>query len=192
MENDETFDQKLAKVQGNIRHVNVANEFDKKANGLLYFWNKAERLNRGALVISQSDQMLNDIFALLSGLSLELLLKGVLLGLEIKYPTNHKLVQLCQLSGIPISEDERIILQALTEHVIWASKYPAPKHAKSLLSSSEIFSKQRQRSGNLSDLDIPERSISPENYGRIWLRFAAYFICVQGNTFESASNSSGE
>ena len=192
MESDETFDQKLAKVQGKIRHVNVANEFDKKTNGLLYFWNKAERLNRGALVISQSDQMLNDIFALLSGLSLELLLKGVLLGLEIKYPTNHKLVQLCQLSGIPISEDERIILQALAEHVIWASKYPAPKDANSLLSASEIFSMQRQRSGNVSDLDIPERSISPENYGRIWSRFATYFLCVQGNTFESASNSSGE
>lgn len=75
-------------------------------------------------------------FLLLSGLSLENLLKGVLIAIEPprqegrldwEIPRGgHDLPTLCERAGIAISTDELRMLNALTEAVLWAGRYPVP------------------------------------------------------------------
>ena len=132
--------------------------------------------------------MLDRIFAMLAGLSIEILLKGILLGLQEKFPYNHKLFDLCTCAGIEVCNDDKIILQSLTEHVEWASKYPAPQDESKWLFASSVFDSQRRQSGNLAQYYIQEREISLDNYLRLWELLAGYFWRVRNTISESAED----
>jgi hypothetical protein len=117
-----------------------------------------------------------DVFALLAGLSIEVLLKGIHRALdnEIGFPT-HRLHELCRHAGIKVSDDDRIILEALSEHVAWASRYPTPKKPEHMFSAKKVFDKQHRQSGNIFNYYISEREISWENYIRLWEFFAIHY-----------------
>ena len=123
---------------------------------------------------------------MLAGLSIELLLKGILRGLTEAFPPHHRLAELVDAAGICIDDDGRIVLQALTEYVYWAAKYPAPRDESELAQAEAIFAQQRRETGNFTTRDIREREVSRENYVRLWSLFAGCFFQVQGSTFESA------
>ena len=182
----ETFDRQLDKVKGKIRRINAGDLFERKHNGLLNYWNRAEDLHKAALVIHDSDQMLFRVFPMLIGLSIELLLKGILLGLQEKFPLHHKLLDLSNCAGIEILDDDNILLNSLTQHVYWASKYPAPKDKTEWNDAWKIFDRQRRPSGNLAQLDIQARSINRDNYLRLWELFSGFYWKVHEAVLESA------
>jgi hypothetical protein len=79
---------------------------------------------------------------LLRGLAIENLLKGLLVARDpsqvrraIRWNVSrggHDLVQLSRLAGLDIDEDEQRVLDALTEAVIWAGRYPVPRNHEGL------------------------------------------------------------
>jgi hypothetical protein len=153
------FDKQLALVQGKIHHVNMADDFVRYRDGFLYYWNKAEELHLGAQILYEAHDhpCPRDVFGLLAGLSIEVLLKGIHRALDnqIRFPT-HRLHDLCREAGISIGNDDHIILHALSEHVAWASRYPTPNKPEHWLNAMNIFDKQRRKSGNIMNMYILE------------------------------------
>lgn len=93
------------------------------------------------------DQSLRDRMALeavafmLAGMSLECLLKAVIVGevpesnQKIELPRTlktHNLLSLAKDAGIAVSDDEEHCLRILTDHVVWAGRYPAPTSVEKL------------------------------------------------------------
>ncbi len=76
-------------------------------------------------------------------------------------------------------------MEALTEHVYWASRYTTPKNAEDMQKAAAIFDKQRRTSGKLSDLFIKERDIW-EDYSRLWELFSTYYHKAREARIESA------
>ena len=169
-----SFDELLESVKGKIHAVNVADDFEHKRDGLLYYWNCAEPLFHSAKIIWNARGS-SDVAAMLVGMSMELLLKGIHVAFDKTIPKTHYLHKLCNELGISVNQNDTIILQALSEKVIWASRYPTPNNAEQLFRATEIFDKQRRRSGNLANLDIERRALSRRNCERLWNTFADYY-----------------
>jgi hypothetical protein len=169
-----SFDDHLAVVRGKIHRVSMASDFERFRDGLLYYWNRAEALKNGADIISKANGP-PAAFALLAGLSIEVVLKGIHRAFDMTIPQHHRLIDLCASVGIKIDADDKIGLKALSEHVYWASRYPVPRSEKDLIAAQESFDQQRRKSGNASNYYIKEREISYENYARLWGMFADFY-----------------
>jgi hypothetical protein len=70
------FDEQLSLVESKINHVDMAYEFTRYRGGLLYYLQRAEKLHEGAQIIHEAHGP-RDVFALLAGLSIEVVLKGI-------------------------------------------------------------------------------------------------------------------
>jgi HEPN domain-containing protein len=179
------FEEQLALVHGKINYVNMADDFARYRDGLLYYWNRAEELHLGAQIIHDAHGP-HDVFVMLAGLSLEVLLKGIHRALDNEIRPTHRLDDLCRKAGISVSSDDQIILAALSEHVTWASRYPVPNKPEHLWSARKTFDKQLRRPGNIRDYYISEREISWANYERLWEFFAGYYHRAREARPESA------
>lgn len=62
-----------------------------------------------------------------AGFSIELLLKAVAIAKGKPFETNHRLIDLCKLNGIKITQDQELTLELLSEHIVWSGRYPVPK-----------------------------------------------------------------
>lgn len=140
-----SFDEHLNLVKRKIHVVNVSDDFERKRNGLLYYWNCAERLFESAKIIWDAHGS-SDIAAMLSGMSMEVLLKGIHVAFDKKFKKSHRLHELCTEIGISVSANDAIILRTLTEMICWSARYPAPSDGEKLFQSTAIFDKKR-RSG---------------------------------------------
>lgn len=180
-----SFDDQLSLVRGKIHRVNMASDFERFRDGLLYYWNRAEELNNGAEILSKANGP-PAVFALLAGLSIEVVLKGIHRAFDMKIPQHHRLTDLCANVGIAIGADDQIVLKALSEHVYWASRYPVPTSEKDLIAAQEIFDQQRRKSGKLSEYYIKEREISSANYARLWTTLSNFYHRAREARIESA------
>src|SRR5262252_6249718 len=93
-----SFDERLS-VRDKVRHVNLADDYERFRDGLLHHWTRAEALHAGAEIIQQANGH-SEIFALLAGLSIEVLLKGIHRALDRNVPQHHRLHDLCGSVGI--------------------------------------------------------------------------------------------
>ena len=128
----EPFEQQLTKVAGTIHRVYMdrSQHQHRMENGLLYYWNKADSLHRSAELVT-GDFELQEVFSMLTGMSLEVLLKGIARALNNPAPKTHSLRKLIDHVGIAFSRDEGIILDAMSEHIYWAGRYTAPRKSGS-------------------------------------------------------------
>lgn len=203
-----TTDDSASEVRKTVRRIKANSRFDLHKESFLPYWNKAESLRSGAVVIwhayngtdtSISPQSLGfgegfsfhvslpPIFYFLTGLSIEVLLKAICRA-HNKPPNDiHRLVDLSESAGIPLGDNDKIILRALTEYVYWAGRYPTPKNQKEWDCAHSIFDRQHKCSGKLSEYAIKERSIDLENYDRIWGILSECFWGKYENTVESIS-----
>jgi hypothetical protein len=88
-----------------------------------------------------SDSMLWEEYYLLAGYALECLFKGLLLernagqttanGTMAKQYTSHNLLEYAEQCGLPVTDEDKLILNLLT-HYIKNGKYPVPKKVKDL------------------------------------------------------------
>jgi HEPN domain-containing protein len=112
------------------------------------------------------------MFVFDAALSLELILKAILVAKGKAIPQIHTLRELCTKSEVDIDEDQKCTLDLLTESIVWAGRYPAPKLEEQWDNYHDnIFEKHivRQQSGNThSTLANPKRFPSLENYTKIW------------------------
>lgn len=175
----EPFERQLANVTGKVRRINMWNEFDRYHDGLLYYWNKAEKLRDGAKILWASGGLQEDIALMLAGLSVELVLKGMILGLQDAFPYCHKLDCLIATAGISVSDRDHQTSRLLTEYTVWAARYPTPRCA------TQWFLGE---TGGWPLSLAPERHDTnrQDDYESLWSALAPYFWRVNDGTFESA------
>ena len=188
---NETFEEKLEKVKGTIHRVVMNDPFQRYSGGLLYWSNKAGRLHDASLLL-EGDPFDShfESFALLAGFSLELLIKGTLIGLGEKLPHTHNIVKLSDKAGLEVSSDDRKILKAFTVYTTWYSRYPAAKNAAEMEQGMEVIEGQFPRSGRLDEIASKARTsivaVNATNYERLYKFYLDRFFEVQSSVFESA------
>jgi HEPN domain-containing protein len=179
-----SFDEQLEAVRATLHVVNASDDFERRHNSLLYYWNCAEPLFHSAKIIWNAHGP-SSVATMLIGMSMELLLKGIHVAFDKTCQRTHDLHKLCSAVGIPVDENDDIMLQALSEHIYWASRYPAPNNAVRLFRATELFDKQRRRSGKLAHRDIAERTLSRENCERLWNVIAGHYHKAREARLES-------
>jgi hypothetical protein len=178
-----SFDEQLTEVSGKVRHINMWNQFDRFHDGLLYYWNNAEKLNKSATVLWAAAQ--DDVALMLAGHSIELLLKGTILGLQEVFPHCHRLECLISTAGISISDTEHVTSQLLTEYIVWAARYPTPRKAEDWF---------LEETGGWPLSLAPKRYNATywTDYENLWNTLTPYFWQVKDATYESADLSENE
>jgi hypothetical protein len=194
----ETFKDHLDRVRGTIRRINIHDDFARRRDISMYYWNHASDLNAGALVVwnayagkegAPTPQSLGlgqgfsfmaslgPVFALLAGLSLELSLKATTKIVDRPLKATHRLNELRGNIGISVSADQRVILDILTDHIYWRSRYPVPRKEADWLKSMELFNKawKRPKKGSLFSAPNEKRVINLENYEALWKKFATAY-----------------
>jgi hypothetical protein len=85
------------------------------------------------------DPSLTACSLMLGGFVIENLLKGIIAKKNLVPLVNgipkfkhHTLIQLATDAGVAISPDEEILLQRLTEFILWKGRYPAPQKPEAL------------------------------------------------------------
>jgi hypothetical protein len=146
---------------------------------LLYYHNNAEKLRNAANTIWDKQWLGNEIGLMLAGLSIELLLKGIILGLQDVFPYCHRLDCLIATAGISVSDRDHQTSRLLTEYIVWAARYPTPRDAEDwFLEETGGWPLSRAPEG----IGIDNRG----DYENLWSTLAPYFWRVQKGTFESA------
>ncbi|NRQ17683.1 hypothetical protein [Ensifer sesbaniae] len=186
-----TFDQKLSAVTGTSRRIAIDDPHGRYSGGLLYYLAKSKSMRGSALALGGEPFGEHfDAFALLAGFSLEVLIKGTLLGLGEKVPLTHNLLKLVDQAGLTISSDDRAVLRALTIYTIWRSRYPAAKGKNEMIEDTEVLDSQYLHSGSLesivSSACTSPRAVNTASYERLYDFFVQRFFDVQSRVFESA------
>ena len=101
------------------------------------------------------------VFPLLCGLSIETLLKGIIVLSGGKVEFTHNLVELAENTAFELDEALKKNLRFLSENVIWDGKYPTPKREDHLRTYW---------------LEHSNNGWSWDEYRKIWDRFANEFM----------------
>lgn len=89
------FDKQLAIVAGTIHKVFLDDELHRRENGLLYYFNKAEELGRSAELLMAGSGA-REVYVMLCGMAIEVLIKGTACALSNPAPMSHKLTYLAK------------------------------------------------------------------------------------------------
>ena len=117
------FEVQLAKVAGTIHRVYMDDHQHRMQNGLLYYWNKGESLY-SATKLLMSNGGPRPVAAMLAGMALEVLLKGIAVALDNPAKNVHRLTELLSMSESTL-ERTRDNIDDMTEHIYWAGRYTA-------------------------------------------------------------------
>lgn len=91
----------------------------------------AEEFHRAALALSAENRDgVTPPYFFVAGMSLELLLKAILVKRGDVPKVTHNLTKLCGDCGIKVSEEHGRALTLLTEMIIWSGRYPVPNTSK--------------------------------------------------------------
>jgi hypothetical protein len=160
-----SFEDQLAAVKGKIRHIHMWNDYDRDHDALLYYWNNAEKLRDSANLVWGRQRLGNEISLMLAGLSIEVLLKGIILVLQDVFPHCHRLDCLIATAGISVSDRDHQTSRLLTEYIVWAARYGGWPLSRA----------PGERGTNRRG-----------DYENLWSILRPYFWRVEKGTFESA------
>ena len=106
-----------------------------------------------------------------AALSIEIMLKAIIVKQKKKLKMTHKLTELYSYVGIDLTMDQKYLVEYLTEAIIWF-KYPVPKREEEWNRFyDEVFEALiiRYRNGNtFSTVANMERWPSLDNYLKLW------------------------
>jgi hypothetical protein len=69
-------EDQLAAVKGKIRRINMWNDYDRYHDGLLYYWDNAEKLKDSANIVWKNQRLGNAIASMLADCRLRYCSKG--------------------------------------------------------------------------------------------------------------------
>jgi HEPN domain-containing protein len=163
-------------------------------NDLSNYWvNRAVAHNKATLSLFRTQESrksgLKDPCFLLAGLSIELLIKAILVKTNQKFEVadaNHKLSNLLKKTKIELDEDQQVTIKFFEESILWLSKYPAPKNKKNKEFDLEQLFFQKSTKSLFRPRSANEKSWpSRKNYVKIWQKLVKiYFEIKTQNTNE--------
>lgn len=155
-----------------VREI-VGFTFDEQGDNPENWFSRARSFYEAAILLNDSSESsLSISYYYNAGLSIELLLKAIILAKSKSFETNHNLIQLSKDSGVNLTKDQECTLELLSEIIIWSGRYPIPKKEGQWDNYHDvIFEKHivREKDGNTSrTLAHRGRFPSIENYKKIW------------------------
>jgi len=131
--------------------------------------------HEGASILAQHKDSIQGgtrVFLVNVALSLELLLKAIIVVKGESAPPNHKLRSLADKAGVDFTESQKATLELLEEIFKWSGRYPVPNKASDWDTYyDQIFERHviRERVGNTSlTRSNPETFPSVENCDELW------------------------
>lgn len=184
--------------------MNWSSVYEMRGSADLWWFNKANDLRGAAAAISHAikhenpdlkkEAELGDgysfsialpgVFSMNAGLSIELLLKAILVinskGKFEDLPHSHNLTKLAEAAGVYnlLNKSQKDLLEVFSEFIYWAGKYPVAKTHADYIRSGEIMQKRLEQhsSGNLTFYKSnPKTNPSWENYNDLWNVFASEY-----------------
>jgi HEPN domain-containing protein len=153
-------------------------------HGLLYYFNKADTLRKSAEILMGHGET-PEVSTMIAGMAMEVLLKGIIVGLDGARPKKtHNLNKLIDDVGIAVDDDERTLLEVMTEHVLWVGRYTTPLERKDWQRVYDI--REKQKEGGSKWFDNPSRTVDVGTFRRLWAKVANCFWQVKEARLESA------
>lgn len=113
----------------------------------------------------------SSVYAMLCGMSLELLYKAIVVAKGNEPNTlNHKLADLASDAGLSVTKQQQDLLEILSESVIWDGRYPVPKkqeHMNKLIKLRNEHLYDKKPLGKLHVLS-PNCALNWESFNRLW------------------------
>jgi HEPN domain-containing protein len=107
-----------------------------------------------------------------AALSIELLLKAIIVAKGGVAPNNHELLDLARGADITFSKSQKATLELLCEILKWSGRYPVPKTERAWDHYYDhVFERHliREREGNIGRVRAnPETFPSAKNYEALW------------------------
>jgi len=107
-----------------------------------------------------------------AALSIELLLKAIIVAKGRIAPKTHELLDLAREAGVAFSKNQKAMLELLCEFLKWSGRYPVPNterdwdHYYDQVLEKHII---REREGNVGRVRAnPETFPSDKNYEELW------------------------
>lgn len=98
-----------------------------------------------------------------AGLSIELILKSVVIAKGKDFDANHHLNDLCVDAGIKLTKDQACTLELFSEIIVWRGRYPTPKKEGQWDNYHDVILEKhivREREGNTFKTIAHKRSLS--------------------------------
>jgi hypothetical protein len=164
-----------------------ARQFELRQGTSAYWHNKSHDLLVSAQTLWVAMQENRNLevnccatYKMLLGMSFELVLKAHCVGRKTDFSKNHKLVDLASNVGISITDEEKSILNILTEYIIWDGRYPTPKQPQHLRdhwkNQNDLFTEKVQL-GSLKG-GKSNGKLDFENLRPIWRRFSDAYLAA--------------
>jgi HEPN domain-containing protein len=139
------------------------------------WYNSAISFHEGASILAQHKDSIQGgtrVFLVNVALSLELLLKAIIVAQGESAPRTHELRDLAVKAGVDFTESQKTTLELLEEIFKWRGRYPVPNKASDWdIYHDQIFERHviRERVGNTSKTRAnPETFPSIENSDALW------------------------
>jgi HEPN domain-containing protein len=153
--------------------------YETQSNDPLAWYREASAFHDAAVVLYNHEERFTRVFAFNAGLSLELVLKAILVAKGIKIPKTHKLPGLADLAKIDVDEDQKYTLESFATIIEWSGRYPTPISKEKWDDFYDRILERhtvREQSGN-SHMTTADRKRFPslENYMKLWAIFDKEF-----------------
>jgi HEPN domain-containing protein len=139
------------------------------------WYRSAASYHEGANVLAQHKDSIDRgmlVYLTNAALSIELLLKAVIVAGGGTAPKTHELPKLARSAGVAITKNQEATLEILGEILKWSGRYPVPNNESAWDHYYDVVHERhviREREGNIGRLRAnPETFPSVENYGAIW------------------------
>jgi len=121
------------------------------------------------------------VYAMLCGMSLELLIKAVLIMQKEDVKPVHDLSALARHAEIPLDQAERGLLDLLTHYVVWYARYPVPRRntAENVRELGRLIDEHLFEKASFGGLTIMSRRtpgpLDWQQYNSFWSKIASKF-----------------
>lgn len=113
------------------------------------------------------------VFLLNAALSIELLLKAIIVAKGLIAPQTHELPKLARNAEVAFTKNQETTLELLGEVLKWSGRYPVPNNEKAWDHYHDVVHERhviREREGNIGVTRAnPETFPSAKNYAAIWM-----------------------
>ncbi len=143
--------------------------FMKQRNDHQNWYDLASSFHDAAVLLHSEHQSPSPPFYYNAALSVELLLKSILIAKNKGLIEKHKLLDLAKKTEIFFTHDQECTLELLSQIIIWSGRYPAPRNKKDWDEYyDDILEKHIDRGALRTSLNIG-RFPTLENYLKIWV-----------------------
>jgi hypothetical protein len=179
----------------------INNRFERSKRLSQYWYNRASDLHASAVVLWYSfagtrelafsgkelglgsgfnlSAAIPPVFQMVSGLSLELLLKACIVrkdGIDSSIPKTHSLLRLASIVKLKLTEKEKYIFEVYSLYITWQGKYPVPKNLKEYEQAIKADRKMWRPINAKSKILRKYIHLDFETYEKLWNKsFEFYF-----------------